>query len=87
MDKKTNFIKAMTYDYPTEIPVGIHFLPAALKKYPDEILSIVQKYPDLFGDIDDYMYDLINWHHLPARINQMNGAVSGQTLKRVWRLM
>lgn len=57
MDKKNNFIKAMTYDYPTEIPVGIHFLPAALKKYPDEILSIVQKYPDLFGDIDDYMYD------------------------------
>lgn len=61
MSIKSNLIKAITYDYPTEIPVFINFLPAALKKYPDEIGSIIQRYPDLFGDeYNNYIYDESN---------------------------
>ena len=58
MNKKSNIIKAITYDYPTEIPISIGFLPAAWKKHPHEILGITKRYPGLFGDLGNtYKYD------------------------------
>ena len=43
-------IKAATYQYPEEIPVGIGILPAVFIKYGDDIKKIIAKYKDLFGN-------------------------------------
>lgn len=57
MDLVSLLIKAMTYNYPSEIPVTVGFLPAAWKKYPKEIHEITKKYKQLFPNIpDDYDY-------------------------------
>ncbi len=48
---------AMTYNYPSEIPVSVSLLPAAWKKYGDELRDIVRKYPQFFGDLAE-RYDL-----------------------------
>ena len=38
-------IKAITYNYPEEIPVNVSILPAAHKKYGKELTEILKKYP------------------------------------------
>ncbi|HOJ09229.1 MAG TPA: hypothetical protein PK733_01380 [Clostridiales bacterium] len=43
-------IKAITYQYPEEIPVYFNFLPATMKKSGNEIKKITAKYEDFFGD-------------------------------------
>ena len=58
MDKTANMVKAMTYDTPESIPLSIGFLPAAWKKYPEEIKELTLKYKDIFGDLgNSYVYD------------------------------
>ncbi|MFH1880888.1 MAG: uroporphyrinogen decarboxylase family protein [Bacillota bacterium] len=42
-----DLIKAMTYDYPEQIPVTAVFLPAAWLKYGDELRRLADAYPDL----------------------------------------
>ena len=58
MDGKTHnelLIKAVTYNYPEEIPVSIGILPAVLIKYGDAVHDIIEKYPGLyFGVNRDY---------------------------------
>lgn len=49
MDQTLLLKKAATFDYPEIIPVSIGFLPAAWKKYGDELNKIMTKYPDLFS--------------------------------------
>jgi len=43
-------IKAATYQYPEQIPVGVGILPAVFIRYGDEIKKIIAKYPDLLGN-------------------------------------
>ena len=43
-------IKAINYHHPEEIPVYVGILPAAMKKYGDDIKKILKKYPAFFGD-------------------------------------
>lgn len=43
-------IKAITYNYPEEIPVNVSILPAAHKKYGKELTEILKKYPSFFDD-------------------------------------
>jgi len=47
---KNDFYKAMLWQNPEQIPVGIGMLPATWMKYRDELTEIVAKYPSLFGD-------------------------------------
>jgi len=49
----SNFIKAMTYDYPDEIPVSIGILPAMWKYYGDELVRLAKDYPDFIVSIPD----------------------------------
>ncbi|MDR2537869.1 MAG: hypothetical protein LBC46_06145 [Treponema sp.] len=46
-------VKAMTWKSPETIPVSIGFLPAAWKKYGEEIRTITARYPQFFGDISE----------------------------------
>ena len=57
--ERTNLLyKAMTYSYPESLPVSIGILPAAWKKYPDEIREITAGFPQLFGDLSErYDYE------------------------------
>jgi hypothetical protein len=43
-------IKAATYQYPEQIPVGVGILPAVFIKYGDDIKKIIAKYEDLLGN-------------------------------------
>lgn len=50
--------QAMTYSCPQELPVSVSLLPAAWKKYGDELKAVVGKYPRMFGDLASrYNYD------------------------------
>ena len=42
-------IKAATYQYPEQIPVGFGILPAVFIRYGDEVKKILEKYEDLVG--------------------------------------
>jgi hypothetical protein len=51
-------VKAMTWQYPETIPVGIGMLPALWKKHPQEMKDITARYPQFFGNISErYNYD------------------------------
>ena len=43
-------IKAATYQYPEQIPVGVGMLPAVFIKYGENIKKIITKYEDLLGN-------------------------------------
>jgi len=43
-------IKAATYQYPEQIPVGFGFLPAVFIKYGSEVKKIIAKYEDMLGN-------------------------------------
>lgn len=49
----SDLIKAMTYDYPEQIPVSVGFLPAAWLKYGEELKRLVLDYPDLITRVPD----------------------------------
>lgn len=58
MDRQSNLIKAMTYNYPETIPLSVGLLPAAWKKYPQELKELTNSHREIFGDIgDSYIYD------------------------------
>ena len=44
-----NLIKAITYDYPEQIPVTAAILPAARLKYGDELRRLIAEYRDILG--------------------------------------
>ncbi|MGC9359612.1 MAG: uroporphyrinogen decarboxylase family protein [Anaerolineae bacterium] len=43
-------IKALTFDHPDAIPVGVSILPAAWMKHRDALQEIVDRHPIIFGD-------------------------------------
>lgn len=43
-------IKVINFNYPEEIPAIFGFLPAAMKKYGQELKRIFERYPAFFGD-------------------------------------
>ena len=55
-------IKAMTYDYPEELPVSVGVLPALWIKHTKEMLEIAKRYPQFFGEIND---DFDFHNHIP----------------------
>ena len=46
-------LKAMTYDYPEELPVSVGALPAMWKFYGNELVRLASEYPDLIKNIPD----------------------------------
>lgn len=60
MDQKELLVKAMTYSHPEEIPVSVGCLPAAWKKYPEQLQEMALEYPHYFGDRSNYTYDASN---------------------------
>jgi len=57
MDRQTLLLKAMTYDYPEEIPFSIGILPAVWKQHENEIRELVRQYSGFFHkDYVDYNY-------------------------------
>jgi len=55
MDLHTQrFLKAITYDYPDEVPVVVGYLPAAWMKYGKELEALSKEYPEFFPYIPDY---------------------------------
>ena len=45
--------KAMTYDYPEELPVSVGSLPAMWNHYGEELVYLAREYPDFFPNIPD----------------------------------
>lgn len=53
-DKMSDLLKkAMFYEYPEQLPVMVSFLPAAWLKYREELVRLVEGYPDLYPYIPD----------------------------------
>ena len=46
-------LKAMTYDYPEEIPARAGILPAMWKHYGDDMIRFAKEYPDFIPSIPD----------------------------------
>jgi len=58
-------IKAITYQYPEQIPVSVGILPAVFIRYGDEIKKLIAKYKDIIGDwyLDYEPYrDMPEWY-------------------------
>lgn len=53
MDYNHLLKKAFTYDYPEEIPVSSSVLPAAWKKYGEELVRLAKEYPEFIPVIPD----------------------------------
>lgn len=53
MNNNERLVKAITYDYPDEIPVSCSILPAGWRKYGTELVSLVKDYPDFIPNIPD----------------------------------
>ena len=49
----SNLIKAMTYDYPSELPVSVGILPSMWMHYGDELVRFAKDYPDLITSTPD----------------------------------
>jgi len=47
----TDFIKAITYQYPERIPVKVSLLPATWAKYGKELQALCLRHPDLFQNV------------------------------------
>ena len=48
--------KAMTYDYPESLPIGIGMLPACWKHRLEEMKALTKKYEHIFGNLSE-VYD------------------------------
>ena len=46
-------IKAITYQHPEQIPIGVGLLPAVFIRYGDEVKKVLAKYGDLLGNAWD----------------------------------
>lgn len=46
----TDHIKAMEFDYPEHIPVGVSILPATWIKYREDLDELVSRHPIIFGE-------------------------------------
>ena len=46
-------VKAMTYNYPEQLPVSVGILPAMWTHYGEELVRLVKEYPDLVPKIPD----------------------------------
>ena len=46
-------MKAITYDYPDEIPVSCGILPAAWMHYGKDLVKLVREYPDIVPNVPD----------------------------------
>lgn len=49
-------LQAMTYQHPQKLPVSVGILPAAWLKYGEELLRLVQEYPDLIPTPPDLQH-------------------------------
>jgi len=49
----SNLIKAMTYDYPSEIPISVGMLPAMWMHYGDELVRFAKEYPEYMPSAPD----------------------------------
>jgi len=49
----SNLLKAMNYDYPSEIPFSSWILPAAWPHYGDDLVKLAKQYPEFLPDIPD----------------------------------
>lgn len=47
------FKKAMLFRYPEIIPMGVHIPPATWKEHRNELCSLIQKFPSIFGDVHE----------------------------------
>jgi uroporphyrinogen decarboxylase len=52
-----DFMKAMTFQHPAEIPVSVSLLPATWLKYREELERVVLKHPVIFKDYVKGSYD------------------------------
>jgi hypothetical protein len=50
MSMQDDRVKAMNFDYPEHIPVGVGILPAAWKKHREKLDAIVARHPVIFGE-------------------------------------
>jgi len=62
-------IKALTFDYPEVIPIGVSILPAAWIKHRDALQAIVDRHPLIFGheSRDRRDYDAVSGHYVAGR--------------------
>jgi len=58
-------MKAMTFDYPDEIPVSCGILPAAWMHYGEALVDLIKEYPDLIPNLPD-----LNNLHFPDTYRQ-----------------
>jgi len=49
----TDFIKAITYNYPSEIPITTNLLPAMWIHYGNDMVDLAKEYSDFIPDIPD----------------------------------
>ena len=54
----SDLIKAIKYEYPERIPVGVFILPGLWKKHLNEMREITARFKELFGDLSEkYNYE------------------------------
>jgi hypothetical protein len=73
MDYTGLLVKAMTWQRPETIPVGVGLLPALWRKYPKEIREITARYPQFFGDLSerfDYDKNTATTYHEGTHIDE-----------------
>lgn len=49
----TDYMKAVTYNYPERIPVSVSLLPATWRKYGKDLQTLCLRHPDLFSNVKD----------------------------------
>ena len=47
----SDYMKAITYDYPEKIPVSVSLLPATWRKYGRDLQSLCARYPEIFTNV------------------------------------
>ncbi|MCL2664229.1 MAG: uroporphyrinogen decarboxylase family protein [Defluviitaleaceae bacterium] len=60
MSHQDLMIKAMTYQSPEELPVGLGTLPAVWFRYGKDMIGLAKRFPKIFGEIKDD-HDPRNW--------------------------
>ena len=55
-----HYIKAMTWDYPEQLPISIGILPAFWMKRGDEAFYFARQYPDFFPNIPESVQQVID---------------------------
>jgi len=77
-----DYMKAITFNKPNEIPSRVSFLPATWTKYKDELETIVLRYNNIFKNYKNGDYKS---YRKPETYNLgiilMNGVVFGKTFK------